>query len=258
MTKPFLICIHDATPAYAQETAAMIKDLAPLIGRRLSLAVVPNWHGKWPLSAAPNYCRLLHESAEVLLLHGVNHQRQTGSGPVTWLTNASDEMNGLTLEDTERMLQEGQSEFVEAFGERARGFVAPAWQQGRVLQVDESNSGLDYLWGFFAIVSQDRRIPLATWTWDCGRWGWLGHVGHGIGRFTHFFDRGVPALAIHPRDLQRGYWPGVLRLIADLLESGYAPATPATLLDGAVRFVGVARPGSVVRPGSRGRDQSSC
>ena len=37
----FLVCIHDATPAYARETRVMIRDLAPFLGRRLSFGVVP-------------------------------------------------------------------------------------------------------------------------------------------------------------------------------------------------------------------------
>ena len=62
----FLVCIHDATPLYTRETRLMIRDLAPLIGRRLCFAVVPNWHGKWPLSAHPDYCRFVRESSEAL------------------------------------------------------------------------------------------------------------------------------------------------------------------------------------------------
>ena len=53
MTRRFLVCIHDATPAYARETRVMIRDLAPFLGRRLSFGVVPNWYGKWPLTAHP-------------------------------------------------------------------------------------------------------------------------------------------------------------------------------------------------------------
>ena len=45
----FLGCILDASPAFARETRVMIRDLAPLLGRRLSFGVVPNWHGEWPL-----------------------------------------------------------------------------------------------------------------------------------------------------------------------------------------------------------------
>jgi hypothetical protein len=39
-------------------------------------------------------------------------------------------------------------------------------------------------------------------------------------------------VAIHPRDLERGFWPRILRLAEDLLESGYEPSTPAKLLEG--------------------------
>ncbi len=65
----FLVCIHDATPAYALETQAMVRDLAPLLGRRLSFGVVPDWHGEWALTAHHDYCRLVQESSEELLLH---------------------------------------------------------------------------------------------------------------------------------------------------------------------------------------------
>src|SRR5207344_2088308 len=57
--RSFLVCIHDATPAYARETQVMICDLAPFVGRRLSFGLVPNWYGEWPLAAHPDYCRLV-------------------------------------------------------------------------------------------------------------------------------------------------------------------------------------------------------
>lgn len=234
MPRRFLVCLHDSSPAFAPETQSMIRDLAPLIGRRLSVGVVPNWYGQWPLSAHLNYCHWLHQSCDELLLHGCFHRRRQGRGPVSWLTNAGDEMNGLTLAETERILEQGQREFATAFGEPARGFIAPAWQQGSVPLLSGHKAGFDYTWGFFALRSHpsqaeasDLRIPLATWTWDCGRWGWLGHVGHGIGRVGQFLDRGVPVLAIHPRDLQRGFWPRILRLTEELLRSGHEPSTPA-------------------------------
>ena len=225
--RPFLVCIHDATPAYDRETRVMIRDLAPLVGRRFAFAVVPDWHGEWPLAAHPDYCRLVLESSEELLLHGYSHRRLRGAGPITWLGEGSDEMNGLDVEMTRRTLEQGQRVFTEAFGRPARGFLAPAWQLGRV----SMTMGLEHLMGFFSLASSSgRSIPLATWTWDCGRWDWLGHIGHGIGWLSQSLTRGVPALAIHPRDLQRGFWPAILRLTRELLEAGYEPATPMELL----------------------------
>jgi len=84
----------------ARETRVMIRDLAPLLGRRLSFGVVPNWHGEWPLAAHPDYCRLVREGAEELLLHGYFHQRQRGRGPIALFAESCDEMNGLDLDRT--------------------------------------------------------------------------------------------------------------------------------------------------------------
>jgi hypothetical protein len=41
----------------------------------------------------------------------------------------------------------------------------------------------------------------------------------------------VPVLAVHPRDLARGYWPTILRLARELLDRGYEPTTAARLLE---------------------------
>lgn len=229
---PFLVCIHDATPAFARETRIMLRDLAPLVGRRLALGVVPDWHGAWPLAAHPDYCRLLREASEELLLHGYFHRRRRGRGPVTLLAGGCDEMNGLDPEETRRTLERGQRVFAGVFGAPARGFLAPGWQPGHVRRGDASPLGPEHVLGFFSLDSRaGRRVPLATWTWDCGRWGWLGHLGHGIGWLRHSLGGGVPTLAIHPADLERGFWPKILRLTRALLEAGYEPSTPARLLE---------------------------
>jgi hypothetical protein len=230
--RPFLVCIHDATPAFALETREMIQGLAPLVGRRLSFGVVPDWYGGWPLAAHPDYCGLLEESAEELLLHGYFHERRRGWGPTTVLAHGCDEMNGLGRDETRRTLERGQQVFTDVFGERARGFVAPGWQLGHVGPATGNGTGLDHVLGFFSLESwTGRSVPLATWSWDCARWGWLGHVGHGIGWLRHSLDRGVPTLAIHPRDVQRGLWPRILGLTRQLLEAGYRPSTLAGLLE---------------------------
>jgi hypothetical protein len=241
--RPFVVCIHDATPAYTRETRMMLADLAPLVGRRLSVGVVPDWHGEWPLAAHPDYCRLVDGASEELLLHGYFHRRRRGRGPVTWLAEGCDEMNGLQVEETRCTLERGQRVFTEVFGRPARGFLAPGWQPGHVrpgnTMPNEAVQGLEHVLGFFAVESwTGRRVPLATWTWHCGRWGWLGHVGHGIGWLRQSLDRGVPVLAIHPGDLGSRFWPRILRLIARLREAGYEPTPVAGLLEASGAEVG--------------------
>ena len=229
--RPFLVCIHDATPAYTDETRVMIRDLAPLLGRRIAFGVVPNWYGEWPLAAHPDYCRLVQDASEELLLHCYFHQRRHGWGPTSLLAEGADEMNGLNPEETQQTVERGQSVFTDVFGEPARGFLAPGWQRGHVRPRSSKPQGLEHVLGFFSLDSwTGRSVPVATWTWDCGRWGWLGHLGHGIGWLRHSVDGGVPALAIHPRDLERGFWPVILQLTRELLETGYEPSTSADLL----------------------------
>ena len=230
MTRPFLICLHDATPAYARETRAMLRELAPIVGRRLSLGVVPDWHGAWPLAAHPDFCRLARESADELLLHGCLHRRQRGRGPTSWLAEGSDEMNGLDAGATARAIAHGQRMFTDAFGQPAQGFLAPAWQRGHVRPGGGTAAALGHVLGFLALDSAATSIPLATWSWDCGRWRWLGHVGHGLGNVQRSIRRGVPSLAIHPRDLERGFWPTILRLTRALVADGHEPTTPSALL----------------------------
>lgn len=240
-SRRFLVCVHDATPAYARETRVMIERLAPFLGRHLSFAVVPNWYGQWPIGSDAGYCRFIRENSEELLLHGYFHHRQPSqiardagsygwAGPVAMLTKSSDEMNGLDPEETAYVLDCGQRVFIEAFGEPARGFIAPAWQRGHVRPDNAPAPGLDYVLGFFALESRaGRRIPLATLTWDCGRWRWLGQIGHGIGSLLQSLER-VPVLAIHPRDLERGFWPAIMRRTRELIDAGFEPSTPAALL----------------------------
>ncbi len=228
----FHVCIHDATPAYARETRVMLRDLASVLGRCLSCGVVPDWHGKWPLPAYPDFCRLVREGAEELLLHGYRHRRQRGFGPISILTDRSDEMNGLDREETRRTVAGAQDVFTEAFGAAARGFVAPAWQPGHVRAGQGDALQLEYVLGFFSLESRaGRTIPLATWAWDGGRWRWPGHIGPRIGRVVHALRGAVPVLAIHPRDLDRGFWLQIVGLVEQLLWRGYEPATLAGLLE---------------------------
>jgi hypothetical protein len=229
--RPFLVCLHDATPAYAAETRTMIRDLAPLLGRRLAFGVVPDWHGAWPLAAHPDYCRLVRDTAEEVLLHGYHHQRGRGWGLTSLLARGSDEMNGLDPDETRRTLERGQHVLTQLLGEPARGFLAPAWQRGHVRPGQARVAGVEHVLGFFSLESATgRAIPLNTWTWDCGRWGWLGQLGHGLGSLGRVLGGGVPSLAIHPQDLARGFWPRILGLVRELLDAGLEPSTPARLL----------------------------
>jgi hypothetical protein len=130
--RPFLVCIHDATPAYARETRVMIRDLAPFLGRRSPSGSSPTGTASGHWRRIPTTVGSVREGSEELLLHGYFHQRQRGWGPITLFAEGCDEMNGLDAEETRRTVERGQRVFTEVFGEPARGFLAPAWQLGHV------------------------------------------------------------------------------------------------------------------------------
>jgi hypothetical protein len=52
-----------------------------------------------------------------------------------------------------------------------------------------------------------------------------------MGTLMQSLGDGVPTLAIHPRDLDRGFWPKILRLTQELIDTGFEPSTPAALLE---------------------------
>ena len=231
-SRPLIVCIHDASPLFEGETRMMIRDLAPLLGRRISCGVVPDWHGQWPLAASPAYSDMLRESADELLLHGYQHQRTCGRGPITVLTNGADEMNGLDADETRSSIERGQQMFTTVFGAPATGFLSPAWQRGKLQLRCAPPGGLQYILGFLSLDAlSGQNVPLATWSWDCGRHAWMGRVGHGVGRALHAAGDRVQVLAIHPCDIERGYWPKILRLTRELLDSGFEPAVPRDLVE---------------------------
>jgi predicted deacetylase len=115
----FLVCLHDATPAYERQTRVIFQELAPLLGDRLCVAVVPDWRGAWPLAEHPDYCRLVRESAGELVLHGYFHRRRRGWGPTSWMVEGSDEMNGMDPEQTRPTVERGQQVFAKVFGSPA-------------------------------------------------------------------------------------------------------------------------------------------
>ena len=225
--RPFLVCIHDATPAYARETRVMIRDLAPLVGRRLSFGVVPNWYGEWPLAAHPDYCRLVQESSEELLLHGYFHRRQRGWGPTTLLAEGCDEMNGLDREETRRTLERGQRVFTEVFGEPARGFLAPGWQLGHVRAENVNALGLEHVARLFlARVSGGPKrsagdLDLGLWSLGLAR---ARRPWDRVGCFSRWIVESLPWR--FTREIcERGFWPKILRLTEELLDAGYEPST---------------------------------
>jgi len=234
--KKFLVVVHDVTPRFADQLFVIFESLNDLLGSRFACAVVPQWHGD-----AETFRQ--HETSfwqsvarcDELLTHGLTHQRTKRPGVVSRLTNQADEFGGLTLAEIQARIDKSQQDLRRLFGVAITGLVPPAWQ----LPVNSQDlQGITHVLRWSRIESQRAdglSIPLATWSYDWGRFPVPGFASHAMavlmkkwpGRST-----AVPNVAIHPVDLQRGFMPLILSTIRAFMEAGLEPTTSAKLLAG--------------------------
>jgi uncharacterized protein len=129
-----LLSIHDVTPAWKGQVDALWQ-LCRERGATPALLVVPDWHGQWPLRAAPEYVQWIQdraaEGAEVFL-HGERHdeiglkrswrdsQRAFGK------TNREGEFLTLDHDAAAQRITRGLRLFAD-LGLTPIGFVPPAW-----------------------------------------------------------------------------------------------------------------------------------
>jgi predicted deacetylase len=231
LERRFVVVVHDVCPSHSHEVQELLAALEPLVGRTISAAVVPNWHGAL-FNAELGFAKWLARQFGEILLHGWTHQREAGRGIVSYCTNGSDEFAGLGHDETSARLGLGQIQLTNLFGHPCAGFVPPAWQRGSIDRQTLVRHGLQFLFGYMSIDFVDgRRIPVSTVTWDVGRFRRLGYVaaslGYALGTVRR---RSLRCLAVHPVDASRGYLPRIIRAVESWLRSGRIPILPSELL----------------------------
>ena len=228
--RPILVVIHDFAPVFLRELNEIVERLSPLIGRQMSVAVVPCWRGTSQGNSSNAYQKLLN-SVEERLLHGWTHQSRFPYHPISLLTGQADEMRGLDRQTIIKRIDAGQAAFTELTKQPAFGFVPPAWQLPiRSVEI----TSLQFVVRYRAIEScrsPDRVLPLATWSWDWGRLGWLSRGGEFLGTIQQLCNpAAIPCIVIHPIDVRRGYLRRAEQLIQAFLERGFIPTTAMQLM----------------------------
>ena len=230
VSRLMLVVIHDFTPVFLRELSEIVERLYPLIGRQMSAAVVPCWHGSSQGNSSDGYRKLLN-AVEERLLHGWTHQSRCSYHPISLLTDRADEMRGLDRQTIIHRIEAGQAAFTELTNQPALGFVPPAWQ---LPMKSMELASLQFVMRFGAIEScqnPGRVRRLATWSWDWGRLGWLSQGGELLGSIQSLREPdAIPCVVVHPVDLRRGYLYREERLIQKLLNCGYVPTTATRLM----------------------------
>jgi predicted deacetylase len=222
----FFVVLHDVAPPFVGELSAILDELRPYVGNQVSAGVVPCWHGE-PICGPERraFVRFCEERFGEILLHGFEHRRRRGNGLLSALTGSANELGGLSFTQALAKIVDGHDRLTRLFGQAPAGFVPPAWDRGPTTLRMLRACGLDYAIGMTAIERHGApRIPLATWSWDSGRYASLGHIGHALGHVMHAArPHAVPCVAFHPADVGRRFVAQGARLVASLVAGGRKP-----------------------------------
>jgi uncharacterized protein len=236
-----LLSIHDVTPAWEPQVAELWQ-LCRERGATPALLVVPNWHGQFPLSAAPAYVEWVRarvdDGAEIFL-HGERHdevgltRNWKDSQRAFGRTNREGEFLTLDHDAASERIGRGMKLFAE-LGLRPVGFVPPAWLCRPGTHTACAENDLAILEDDAAIYLTQRgtriKSPVLRWS---GRTDFRarGSAVQAALRWRTQQDEAHFRIALHPMDLEH---PITRQSVIDELDRWLAlrPARPyATLLD---------------------------
>src|SRR6478672_12250039 len=135
-----LASIHDVSPRFESEVDRLLELLAPHVGERLAMLVVPNHWGDAPIIPGSPFAVRLRGWAErgiEMFLHGYFHRDDATHAGASdrlrahFMTASEGEFLGLSRDEAAERIAEGRALIEDVIGRRIDGFVAPAWLYGR-------------------------------------------------------------------------------------------------------------------------------
>lgn len=224
----FFVCVHDVTPAWQPELEALLQDVERRIGSQYALAVTPRWHGQ---SFSPEAWAFLRDRGAELLAHGLTHRRPPALPPISLANRFADEWNGKPADQLDAELHQASREIEWAMGRPASGVVAPCWQWGAFHDDMLPRHGFDFAVGYGSAWTPDRKLPLATRSWDWGPMS-LGHplLSRWPGWFRWIRPQAADCIVLHPVDVRRGAHRAGLAMIDRLITTGATAVTFGEIL----------------------------
>jgi predicted deacetylase len=227
--RTFNVTIHDVTPVFDAQLRAIVDAFAPVVGTRLAVAAVPRWHGRRPAPVDRAFWRWVLASSSETLLHGYEHVQPRFSG-INGVCKGN-ELRGLPPAVVRERLQKGQRELTELLGAPAVGFLAPAYERGAASDDVLAACDLSYYLGWKRLVGlPGPTVRLATWVWDVAPVRGAGYVGEWLGWLMRVRRGAVPAIALHPKDVDNGYLDRAVRVARRLVARGFRAVVPSELL----------------------------
>jgi predicted deacetylase len=132
--KRLFASIHDVSPRFEGEVDRLLDHLAPHVGRRLAMLVVPDHWSSAPIT--PAFARRLRgwsDEGIEMFVHGWTHRddsRHAGAAAgfkARHMTAGEGEFLGLSRDEALRRMRRGKALVEDVTGRAATGFIAPAW-----------------------------------------------------------------------------------------------------------------------------------
>jgi hypothetical protein len=172
-----LASIHDVSPRFDGEIDRLAELLAPHVGDRMAMLVVPNHWGTAPLVAGSAFATKLRSWADrgiEMFLHGYFHRddaRHVGGTDrlkARFMTANEGEFMALSRKEAGERIADGRKLVEDVIGRPVAGFIAPAWLYGPGALAAIADAGMPLAEDHFRVWSpasgaQLARGPVITW-----------------------------------------------------------------------------------------------
>lgn len=172
-----LASIHDVSPRFEGEVDRLLALLAPHVGERLAMLVVPNHWGEAPIVPGSPFATRLRGWAErgvEMFLHGFYHRDQSAHADAAsrmrarLMTAGEGEFLGLSRDEAASRMAKGRAVVEDVIGGPVAGFIAPAWLYGagalQALADDRVPLAEDHLRVWSPATGQElAKGPVITW-----------------------------------------------------------------------------------------------
>ena len=241
-----LASIHDVSPRFEREIAALLDLLRPHVGGAIALLVVPNHWGEAPIVPGSPFATRLRGWADAgleIFLHGFYHRdeqrhaRTADQFRARLMTAGEGEFLGLSHEAASSRIAAGKAVIEDVTGSPIAGFVAPAWLYGPGAREALAEAGIpiaeDHLrvWSP-ATGSELAWGPVITWA-SRTRMRLVSSLA--AAALLQRAPMPVLRVGVHPPDIRH---PALVRSIERTLRNASLSRTPARysdLLHGATR-----------------------
>ncbi|KTT74135.1 polysaccharide deacetylase family protein [Sphingomonas endophytica] len=235
--KRLLASIHDVSPRFEGEVDLLLDRLAPHVGQRLAMLVVPDHWGGAPITPAFGARLRGWASAGIeMFVHGWFHRddsahRGLAAVKARRMTAGEGEFLGLDHEEALARMRRGKALVEDATGRAAAGFIAPAWLYSDGARAALADAG-------FALAEDHAHVwapggatlakgPVITWASRSTPRALSSLAAAAVLRHT-LHPLPTVRIAVHPGDVTR---PELLRSIDRTFAAFAARRRPAAYAD---------------------------